>query len=92
MTGEPPPSLFEPDDASRPLADRLRPATLDDVVGQHHLLGSDGPIGRMVALRRLVSIILWGPPGSGKTTIARLLAARTDLVGGGPRTADLWQQ
>jgi putative ATPase len=80
MAGEPPPSLFELDGDSRPLADRLRPATLDDVVGQHHLLGPDGPIGRMVAQQRLVSIILWGPPGSGKTTIARLLAARTDLV------------
>jgi len=80
MATEPPPSLFELDDAARPLADRLRPATLDDVVGQHHLLGSDGPIGRMVARHQLVSIILWGPPGSGKTTIARLLAARTDLV------------
>jgi putative ATPase len=80
MAQDPPPSLFEVDDASRPLADRLRPATLDDVVGQDHLLGPDGPIGRMVAQHRLVSIILWGPPGSGKTTIARLLARRTDLV------------
>ena len=80
MANEPPPSLFDIDDASRPLADRLRPATLDDVVGQQHLLGADGPIGRMVAQHRLASIILWGPPGSGKTTIARLLAARTDLV------------
>jgi putative ATPase len=75
-----PPSLFELDDASRPLADRLRPTTLDDVVGQQHLLGPDAPIGRMVAQQRLVSIILWGPPGSGKTTIARLLAERTDLA------------
>ena len=75
-----PPSLFEVDDASRPLADRLRPTTLEDVVGQEHLLNSDGPLGRMVAGHRLVSIILWGPPGSGKTTIARLLAERTNLV------------
>ncbi|UOQ56999.1 replication-associated recombination protein A [Leucobacter allii] len=73
-------SLFEPDDAARPLADRLRPSRLEEVVGQEHLLGEDGPIGRMVAERRLVSMILWGPPGCGKTTIARLLAERTDLV------------
>ena len=65
--------------APRPLADRLRPATLDAVVGQAHLLGSDGPIGRMVVARRLASMILWGPPGCGKTTIARLLARHTDL-------------
>ena len=60
--------------APRPLADRLRPATLDDVVGQDHVLGPDGPLGRMVRQGRLASLILWGPPGSGKTTIARLLA------------------
>lgn len=57
-----------------PLADRLRPATLSDVVGQEHLTGEDGAIGRMVAAGRLSSIILWGPPGTGKTTVARLLA------------------
>ncbi|HKT78278.1 MAG TPA: AAA family ATPase, partial [Sphingobium sp.] len=61
-----------------PLADRLRPQTLGDVVGQDHLTGPDGAIGRMVAAGRLSSIILWGPPGTGKTTIARLLA---DAVG-----------
>lgn len=71
--------LFE-NDAPRPLADRLRPRTLDEVVGQAHLLGSSGPIGRMVAQRRLASMILWGPPGCGKTTIARLLAEATDLA------------
>lgn len=75
-----PPSLFEADDASRPLADRLRPTTLADVVGQDHLLAPTAPIGRMVAEGRLVSIILWGPPGCGKTTIARLLAQSTDLA------------
>ena len=65
--------------APRPLADRLRPRTLDEVVGQDHLLKPDGPLGRMVAARRLASMILWGPPGCGKTTIARLLAHSTDL-------------
>src|ERR1700736_673171 len=66
--------------APPPLADRLRPRTLADIVGQDHLLGPEGPIGRMVASRQLASMILWGPPGCGKTTIARLLAHGTDLV------------
>ena len=65
--------------APHPLADRLRPKRLADVVGQDHLLGPDGPITRMLAAGRVTSTILWGPPGSGKTTIARLLADHTDL-------------
>lgn len=73
-------SLFEVDDASRPLADRLRPRLLSEVVGQDYLLGRDAPIGRMVARGALVSSILWGPPGCGKTTIARLLAEATGLA------------
>lgn len=73
-------SLFAPDDTSRPLADRLRPRTLTEVVGQDHLLAADAPIGHMIDERRLVSMVLWGPPGCGKTTIARLLAEQTDLV------------
>jgi putative ATPase len=72
-------TLFE-GQAPHPLADRLRPRRLDEIVGQDHLIGPDGPIGRMVAGHQLSSMILWGPPGCGKTTIARLLAQGTDLV------------
>ena len=72
-------TLFEAQ-APHPLADRLRPQRLADIVGQDHLLGPEGPIGRMVASRQLASMILWGPPGCGKTTIARLLAHGTDLA------------
>ncbi|MBT3238285.1 MAG: replication-associated recombination protein A [Rhodospirillaceae bacterium] len=71
-------TLFEAQ-APRPLADRLRPNNLNSVVGQGHLLGDDAPIGRMLKAGSITSIILWGPPGTGKTTIARLLAEHTDL-------------
>ncbi len=65
--------------APRPLADRLRPTALAEVVGQDHVLGPDGPVGRMLAAGRLASLIFWGPPGCGKTTIARLLAGAAGL-------------
>lgn len=71
-------TLFERDE-DRPLAERLRPHSLEDVAGQDHLLASTAPLGRMLAAGRLASHILWGPPGCGKTTIARLLAERTSL-------------
>lgn len=67
------------DDATRPLADQLRPSDLNDVIGQRHLLGPDGSITAMRRGKNLSSLILWGPPGVGKTTIARLLAHDTDL-------------
>jgi|TARA_Y100000031_G_scaffold146341_1_gene180167 putative ATPase len=76
-------TLFEAaglaDGAPTPLAERLRPDSLAAVVGQDHLLADEGPIGRMVAQGRLASLVLWGGPGTGKTTIARLLAAHTGL-------------
>jgi len=67
-------------EAPRPLADRLRPTTLAEVVGQDHLVGPDGTLTRMLGSGRLQSMILWGPPGSGKTTVARLLADATQLA------------
>lgn len=65
--------------APRPLADRLRPASINEVVGQDHLLGKQAPIGRMLGSGRLASMILWGPPGVGKTTIARLIAQHAEM-------------
>jgi len=67
-------------DAPRPLADRLRPKVLADVIGQEQVIGPDAPLGTMLAAGSLSSLILWGPPGVGKTTIARLLADETDLT------------
>ena len=67
-------------DAPRPLADRLRPKSLAEVIGQEAVLAPDGPLGAMLKAHSLSSLILWGPPGVGKTTIARLLAAETDLA------------
>jgi putative ATPase len=69
-----------PGSARNPLADRLRPKALSEVVGQSKVLSPDGPLGAMLASGSLSSLILWGPPGVGKTTIARLLAAETDLA------------
>src|SRR6056297_1820419 len=74
-TGDAPP----PSGAPRPLADRLRPRALSEVIGQDQVLGPDAPLGVMLSSGSLTSLIFWGPPGVGKTTIARLLAGETDL-------------
>ena len=66
-------------DAPRPLPDRLRPRSLTEVVGQDHILGPDGALTRMLETRTLGSLVFWGPPGTGKTTVARLLADATEL-------------
>jgi putative ATPase len=85
MTTDDAPSLFPepaqpaPKATHRPLADRLRPAALDEVIGQDQLVGEAGTLTRMLALKNLSSLILWGPPGVGKTSIARLLAAASGL-------------
>ena len=75
-------SVDEPEKAppGRPLADRLRPKNLGEVVGQEHLTGADGALTRMIASGSLGSMIFWGPPGTGKTTVARLLAGETSLA------------
>src|SRR4030095_3350630 len=70
--------LFEAQ-APRPLADRLRPQPVEEIVGQDHRTGPTAPIGRMLAARQISSMILWGPPGCGKTTMARLIAEQVDL-------------
>jgi len=69
----------KPAPETRPLADQLRPQTLVEVVGQDHIVAPDAPLGKMVAARKLSSMIFWGPPGCGKTTLARILAQHTDL-------------
>ena len=67
--------------AGRPLADRMRPSELESIVGQEHLLGPDGPLRRMIDSGKLSSFILWGPPGCGKTTAARIMAETYKVMG-----------
>ena len=63
----------------RPLAEKMRPTSLESLVGQEHLLGQHAPLGRMLRERRASSMILWGPPGSGKTTLARMMAEHVNM-------------
>src|SRR5210317_2569189 len=70
---------ISPSKGPTPLAERLRPKVLYDLIGQHHILAPDAPLGAMLAAGRLSSIVFWGPPGVGKTTLARLLADHTDM-------------
>ena len=72
------PSLFTPPKSAQPLAARMRPRTLDEVVGQQHLLGTGKPLRDAIEKGAISSMVFWGPPGSGKTTIGRLIARYTD--------------
>jgi putative ATPase len=74
LTGARPEALFQPPPERQPLAARMRPRTLEEFVGQEHLVGERGPLRRSVARGHLNSLLLWGPPGTGKTSLARLLA------------------
>src|SRR3954471_19634884 len=76
--GAKPEPLFQPPAGAQPLAARMRPRSLDEFVGQEHLVGDRGPLRRALSRGHLGSMILWGPPGTGKTTLARLLA---DAIG-----------
>lgn len=75
--GEPAPASGDPDRSEPPLADRMRPRRLDEMVGQEELLGTSGPLRRLLATQSIPSVILWGPPGCGKTTLARVIAGQT---------------
>ncbi|HSL75553.1 MAG TPA: AAA family ATPase, partial [Candidatus Limnocylindrales bacterium] len=72
--GARPEALFQPPPERQPLAARMRPRSLDEFVGQEHLVGERGPLRRSIARGHLASLLLWGPPGTGKTSLARLLA------------------
>ena len=78
MTRRDQPSLFAGDDGATPLAERMRPGTLDEIRGQSDLVGTGRPLRRALESDRLHSLVLWGPPGSGKTTLARIVASLTD--------------